>query len=113
MSSRPRLAAQAISLRSGSLRTPLPGAPAGRGRSAPRPRSGGRRRRQTMSNKPTHTAYVVTEPKEGSERKGQWPPVGAVGPHRNGIGFDLVIPAGISVAGRIVCVERKDEQQGD
>jgi hypothetical protein len=62
-----------------------------------------------MSNKPTHTAYVVTDPKEGSERKAQWHPVGAVWPHRNGNGFDLVVPVGISVAGRIVCVERKDE----
>ena len=63
-----------------------------------------------MSNKPTHTAHVVTEPKEGSERKALWHPVGAIWPNRNGIGFDLVIPAGISVSGRIVCVERKDEQ---
>jgi hypothetical protein len=66
-----------------------------------------------MSNKPTHTAYVVTDPKEGSERKAQRHPVGAVWPHKNGIGFDLAIPAGISVSGRIVCVERKDEQPGD
>ena len=66
-----------------------------------------------MSNKPTHTAYVVTEPKEGSEGKPQWHAVGAVWPHRNGLGFDLVIPAGISVSGRIVCVERKDEQPAD
>ncbi len=66
-----------------------------------------------MSNKPTHTAYVVTEPKERSERKPQWHAVGAVWPHRNGLGFDLVIPAGISVSGRIVCVERKDEQSAD
>jgi hypothetical protein len=66
-----------------------------------------------MSNKPTHTAYVVTDPKTGSERKEQWHLVRAVWPHRNGNGFDLVIPAGISVAGRIVCVERKDEQPVD
>ena len=66
-----------------------------------------------MSNKPTHTAYVVTDPKEGSERKAQWHPVGAVWPHRNGLGFDLVIPAAISVSGRIGCVERTDEQPAD
>ncbi len=79
----------------------------------PRPHFGGARRRQTLSNEPTHTAYVVTEPKKGSERRAQWHSVGAVWPHRNGNGFDLVIPAGISVSGRIVCVERKDEQPGD
>jgi hypothetical protein len=66
-----------------------------------------------MSTRPTHTAYVVTDRKEGSERKAQWHPVGAIWPHKNGNGFDLVIPAGISVAGRIVCVERKDEPQDD
>jgi hypothetical protein len=66
-----------------------------------------------MSNKPTHLAHVVADPKEGSERKAQWHQVGAVWPHRNGNGFDLMIPAGISVARRVVCVERMDEQQGN
>jgi hypothetical protein len=64
-----------------------------------------------MSNKPTHTAYVVIEPKEGSDRKGVWHEVGAVWPHRNGgEGFDLIIPTGISVTGRIVCTKRKEPQ---
>lgn len=64
-----------------------------------------------MSNKPTHTAYVVIEPKEGSDRKPQWHEVGAIWPHKSGIGFDLVIPSGISVSGRIVCTERKEKAQ--
>ena len=65
-----------------------------------------------MSSKPTHTAYVVAEPKQGSQRKAIWHPVGAIWPHKNGKGFDLVIPPGISVSGRIVCTERKpDEDQ--
>jgi len=66
-----------------------------------------------MTNKPTHIAYVVTEPKEGSDRKAQWHPVGAIWPHKNGNGFDIMIPAGLSVSGRIVCTERKDEQQAE
>ena len=33
-----------------------------------------------MSNKPTHTAYVVIDPREGSDRKAQWIEVGAVWP---------------------------------
>jgi hypothetical protein len=61
-----------------------------------------------MSSKPTHTAYVVTEPKEGSDRKPQWHEVGAIWPHKTGAGFDLVIPTGISIAGRIVCMTRKE-----
>ena len=31
-----------------------------------------------MSNKPTHTAYIVTEPKEGTDRKAQWHEIGAI-----------------------------------
>ena len=51
-----------------------------------------------MSSKPTHTAYVVIDPKEGSEKKAQWIEVGAVWSHSDGSGFDLVIPPGISLA---------------
>ena len=63
-----------------------------------------------MSNKPTHTAYIVVEPKSGSDRKAQWHEIGAIWPHKNGKGFDLLIPQGLSVTGRIVCTERKEQQ---
>ena len=62
-----------------------------------------------MSSKPSHIAYVVTDPDEGSERKAQWFPVGAIWPHRSGKGFDLVIPPGVTLSGRIVCTERKEQ----
>ena len=39
-----------------------------------------------MSNKPTHTAYVVIDPREGTDRKAQWIEVGAVWPHKSGKG---------------------------
>jgi hypothetical protein len=61
-----------------------------------------------MSNKPTHTAYIVSEPREGSDRKAIWHEVGAVWPHKNGDGFDILIPAGLSVSGRLVCRKRKE-----
>jgi hypothetical protein len=64
-----------------------------------------------MSTKPTHTAYIVTEPAAGSDRKAFWHEVGAVWPHQNGEGFDIVIPAGLSVSGRLVCTKRKEPQQ--
>ena len=38
-----------------------------------------------MSSKPTHTAYVVIDPKEGSEKKAQWIEVGAVCPAHHAI----------------------------
>ena len=60
-------------------------------------------------SKPTHTAYVVTDAKEGSDKKAIWREVGAVWPHKNGKGFDLVIFDQISVTGRIVCTERKEK----
>lgn len=61
-------------------------------------------------SKPTHKAYVVQEAKEGSERKGRWLEVGAVWPHKNGSGFDVVIPSGLAVSGRVVCVPPQPEK---
>jgi len=61
-----------------------------------------------MSRMPTHTAYIVVDPKEGSDRKATWLEVGAVWPHKSGNGFDLVIPEGLSLSGRIVCRERRE-----
>ena len=59
---------------------------------------------------PSHIAYVVTEPKgEGTDRKAIWREVGAVWPHRNGNGFDLVIHDQLAVSGRIVCTERREK----
>jgi len=64
-------------------------------------------RKKTMSNtKPSHRAYVVTQPKEGTDQKGFWHEIGVVWPHKSGgKGFDIVIHEGISVSGRIVCTE--------
>ena len=64
-----------------------------------------------MSNKPSHIAYVVTEPESDSERKAQWYQVGAIWPHQNGKGFDLVIPPGVTLSGRIVCTPRKEKDE--
>ena len=61
-------------------------------------------------SKPSHKATLVIDPKEGSDRTAFWHEVGAVWPHKNGSGFDIVIPAGISVTGRIVCTARKEQQ---
>ena len=60
-------------------------------------------------SKPSYIAYVVSEAKEGSDKKAIWREVGAVWPHKNGNGFDLVITDQLSVSGRIVCTERRDK----
>lgn len=62
-----------------------------------------------MSSRPSHTAYIVIEPKEGANGKGYWIEVGAIWPHKNGNGFDLVIPPGMSLQGRIICRERREQ----
>jgi hypothetical protein len=64
-----------------------------------------------MSNKPSHYAYIVIPPKPGSEKKGIWRRVGAVWPHpKGGGGFDVVIDPQLSVSGRIVCTEPKEDE---
>jgi hypothetical protein len=63
-----------------------------------------------MSTKPTHTAYIVTDPADGSDRKASWHPIGTVWTHKNGEGFDVVLPPGVMVSGRIVCTRRKEQQ---
>jgi hypothetical protein len=68
---------------------------------------------QHMSNKPTHIAYVVIDPKEGSDKKAVWRKVGAVWPHKKGSGFDLVITDQLSVSGRIVCTEAKEKDEAE
>jgi hypothetical protein len=57
-----------------------------------------------MSMAPSHIAYVV---KDRSVDGGAitWHEVGKMFAHKTGTGFELVIPYGISVSGRIVCVE--------
>lgn len=63
-----------------------------------------------MTNQPTHRAYVVQDAKT-DEGKARWIEVGAIWPHGKGDGFDLVIPEGLSVSGRIVCVVPKAKDQ--
>ena len=66
-----------------------------------------------MSSKPTHTAYVVVDAPAGSDKKAQWFPIGTVWSHSNGDGFDLVIPPGVTVSGRLVCRKRKEREPND
>jgi len=60
-------------------------------------------------SKPTHIAYVVADAKEGKDKKSMWREVGAVWPHKNGKGFDVVVYDQVAISGRIVCTERKDK----
>jgi hypothetical protein len=62
--------------------------------------------------KPTHRAYVVTEPKD-KNKKAIFNRVGAVWPYQSGEGFNLVITPGISVTGKIVCLTIKDAPATD
>lgn len=59
--------------------------------------------------KPSHIAYVVNEPPRGRGDQSFWRQVGAVWPHQNGKGFDLIIHDQMAVSGRIVCTEVKEK----
>lgn len=65
-----------------------------------------------MTNKPTHIAYIVTDAKEGSEKKSNWREVGILYPHEKGDGFNLLIHQGLSVRDKIVIRERKESEAG-
>lgn len=54
-----------------------------------------------MAKKPTHRAYLI--PETEPDKKAHWIEVGAVWPHGKGGGFDLVLPPGLAVSGRVVC----------
>jgi hypothetical protein len=86
--------------------TPAP-AVCGRFSSLAQSRASQHRKETVMSNKPTHRAYVVSTPKKEGD-KGIWREVGAVWPHKNGKGFDVVLHEGIAVHGRIVCTEPRE-----
>jgi len=62
-----------------------------------------------MAKKPTHRAYLV--PATESDKKAHWIEVGAVWPHGKGDGFDLVMPPGLSVSGRVVCMPVTENDQ--
>lgn len=57
------------------------------------------------SRRPTHTAYVV----EG-EDNANWTEIGALWPHEDGKGFNLILRA-LPVNGRLVIRQRKDESE--
>lgn len=67
-----------------------------------------RRVKMSSNDKPAFKAFVV-EDKDGEDDKGFWNRVGSAWPHKDGKGFNLVIPAGISVSGRIVLREFTDD----
>jgi hypothetical protein len=60
-------------------------------------------------SKPSHIAYVVNKNPD-DDKKGFWRQVGAVWPHKNGNGFDLVIFDQVAVSGRIVCTVPKEKE---
>lgn len=50
---------------------------------------------------------------QNGEEKTQWHRVGKAFPKKEGDGFDLVIPAGVSLSGRVVMLPRKEKEQAE
>lgn len=65
-----------------------------------------------MANRPTHSAFIVIDPPEGSDRdaKARWIEIAPLWPHKDGQGYDLLVPQGISIGGRVVIRERRTDQ---
>ena len=64
-------------------------------------------------NKPTHRAFLVED--KGPDVKAQWREVAPAWAHRDGKGFDVLIPPGMSLSGRVVireASERPDQTAG-
>jgi hypothetical protein len=60
-----------------------------------------------MSNTPTLTAFVVTDVPEGSDKKAQWFEIAKVWEHKDKSGFDVVLPPGVTVSGRLILRRNK------
>ena len=62
-----------------------------------------------MANGPSHKAFLIEKP----EREGAapfWRGVAVAFTHRDNKGFDLVIPSGMALSGRVVIRERDAER---
>jgi hypothetical protein len=54
-----------------------------------------------MSKKPTHYAFIVAAAPEGTDRPPQMYHIATCWSHDDGYGFDLDLPPGLTVSGRI------------
>ena len=64
----------------------------------------------TAKNRPTHTAYSVRKYTKNGEHKSDYTPIGAVWPHGDGKGFDIVLTA-VPVDGRLAIRENKPKSE--
>jgi hypothetical protein len=67
-----------------------------------------KRRRVTVSSKPSHKAYVVEDRAEGEEGDAFWTRIGSAWPHKDGKGINIVLSA-LPANGRLVLREYTDE----
>lgn len=64
-------------------------------------------------SKPSHIAYVVNKTTKNGKTQSFWRSVGAVWPHEDGDGFDVVIHDQVSVTGRITCRVPKEDDEAE
>ncbi len=57
------------------------------------------------------TIYATVEPKEGTDKKPYRYECGTLWPHKTGDGYDVVIPPGISISGRLKAFPRTAKEQ--
>jgi hypothetical protein len=61
------------------------------------------------ADKPTHRAFLVED--KGQDVKANWKEVAPVWSHRDNKGFDVVIPPGMSLSGRVVIREASERPE--
>ncbi|MFZ6047409.1 hypothetical protein ACFW0H_14985 [Pseudomonas sp. CR3202] len=64
------------------------------------------------SNKPAYEAFIATQKGEGKNIKTFWHKVGVIWMNNTGTGFNLDIPPGISISGRVVLLPYRYLENG-
>ena len=66
-----------------------------------------------MSNTSMHTALIVTDVPEGSNKKPQWFEIAKVWDHKDKGGFDVVLPPSVTVSGKLTIRRNKEKAKAD
>jgi hypothetical protein len=65
------------------------------------PRPHMKRRASMSTNKPSHYLWIVEDRTDSSDAKPTWHRIAAAWPQRDGKGFTIQLPPGVSISGRL------------
>lgn len=61
--------------------------------------------------KPSFELFLANEKGEGDDKKTFWTKVGAAWPNKAGTGFNIDIPAGLSISGRVTMLPYREPDE--